>query len=144
MLTGLASVGFPGTLGFISTELLVDSAVEVNPTAGVVVVAAAALNGIAVVRAYLHLFAGARHASTVWLGIGTRERIAVLTLTTLILLGGMFPQPGVTTRELAAEQILKDRRARRLDAEPDPSETGPPVAPDHAHPTPPVANAVLR
>ncbi len=31
LLTGLASVGFPGTLGFISTELLVDSAVEANP-----------------------------------------------------------------------------------------------------------------
>ena len=70
LLTGLASVGFPGTLGFISTELLVDSAVEVNPTVGIVVVAAAALNGIAVVRAYLHLFTGARHVSTVWLGIG--------------------------------------------------------------------------
>jgi NADH-quinone oxidoreductase subunit M len=144
MLTGLASVGFPGTLGFISTELLVDSAVEVNPTVGIVVVAAAALNGIAVVRAYLHLFAGARHASTVWLGIGTRERIAVLTLTTMILLGGIFPQPGVTTRELAAEQILRDRKARRLDSESDQAEPGPPLASDPALPTPPVANAVPR
>jgi NADH-quinone oxidoreductase subunit M len=144
MLTGLASVGFPGTLGFISTELLVDSAVEVNPTAGVVVVAAAALNGIAVVRAYLHLFAGARHASTVWLGIGTRERIAVLTLTALILLGGLFPQPGVTTRVLAAEQILNDRRARRLESAADETGAGSPVSTDPAFPTQPVANAVTR
>ena len=30
LLTGLASVGFPGTLGFVSTELLVDGAVEAN------------------------------------------------------------------------------------------------------------------
>ena len=106
-------MGFPGTLGFISTELLVDSAVEVNPTVGVVVVAAAALNGIAVVRAYLHLFTGGRHVSTVWLGIGTRERIAVLTLAAMILGGGLFPQPGVTTRERAAEEIL-EQRARHL------------------------------
>src|SRR5207245_149416 len=28
LLTGLASVGFPGTVGFVSTELLVDGAVE--------------------------------------------------------------------------------------------------------------------
>ena len=62
--TGLASVGFPGTLGFISTELLVDSAVEANPYVGIVVVAAAALNGIAVMRAYFLLFTGARHVST--------------------------------------------------------------------------------
>jgi NADH-quinone oxidoreductase subunit M len=113
LLTGLASVGFPGTLGFISTELLVDSAVEVNPTVGIFVVAAAALNGIAVVRAYLHLFTGGRHVSTVWLGIGTRERIAVLTLAAMILGGGLFPQPGVTTRERAAEEIQSER-ARRL------------------------------
>jgi NADH-quinone oxidoreductase subunit M len=144
LLTGLASVGFPGTLGFISTELLVDSAVEVNPTVGIVVVAAAALNGIAVVRAYLHLFTGARHVSTVWLGIGTRERIAVLTLATMILLGGLIPQPGVTTREIAAEQILRDRKARRLDSEAKQPEPGTPVAIDPAPPNPPVATALPR
>ncbi|HEY2436661.1 MAG TPA: proton-conducting transporter membrane subunit, partial [Solirubrobacteraceae bacterium] len=65
LLTGLACVGFPGTLGFISTELLVDSAVEVSPYVGIAVVTAAALNGIAVVRAYLLIFTGARHHSTV-------------------------------------------------------------------------------
>lgn len=59
LLTGLACVGFPGTLGFISTELLVDSAVEVSPYVGIAVVTAAALNGIAVVRAYLLIFTGA-------------------------------------------------------------------------------------
>ena len=76
-------------------------------------VAAAALNGIAVVRAYFLLFTGARHVSTVSLGIGPRERIAVLTLAALILGGGLFPQPGVTTRQRAAEEILNERRSRR-------------------------------
>jgi NADH-quinone oxidoreductase subunit M len=114
LLTGLASVGFPGTLGFISTELLVEGAIEVHPAIGVAVVAAAALNGIAVVRAYLHLFTGARHASTVWLGIGMRERFAVLTLTAMILGGGFLPQPGVTTRERAAAELLEER-ARNLE-----------------------------
>ena len=112
LLTGLACVGFPGTLGFISTELLVDSAVEASPYVGIVVVAAAALNGIAVVRAYFLLFTGARHVSTVSLGIGTRERMAVLAISALILGGGIFPQPGVTTRVLAAEAILHDRARR--------------------------------
>src|SRR5262249_46670210 len=125
LLTGLASVGFPGTLGFISTELLVDSAVEVNPTIGIVVVAAAALNGIAIVRVYLHLFTGSRHVSTIWLGIGTRERIAVLTLTAMVLLGGLFPQPGVTTRQSAAEAILDDRRTRQMDRQTDDGDRSP-------------------
>jgi NADH-quinone oxidoreductase subunit M len=110
LLTGLASVGFPFTLGFISSELLVDGAVEANPYVGIAVVAAAALNGIAVVRAYFMIFTGARHQSTVSLGIGLRERIAVLTLTALNLGGGLFPQPGVFTRQRAANEILKDRR----------------------------------
>lgn len=106
LLTGLACVGFPGTLGFISTELLVDGAVEFNPAVGIAVVAAAALNGIAVVRAYLLIFTGARHASTVSLRIGDRERFAVLTFSALILGGGFFPQPGVTSRHRAAVEIL--------------------------------------
>lgn len=107
LLTGLASVGFPCTLGFISTELLVDSAVEANPYVGFAVVVAAALNGIAVVRAYLLLFTGTRHVSTVSLGTGLRERVAILTLSALILGGGLFPQPGVSTRQRAAEEILQ-------------------------------------
>ncbi len=97
LLTGLACVGFPGTLGFISTELLVDSAVEVSPFVGIAVVTAAALNGIAVVRAYLLIFTGARHNSTVFMGIGDRERFAVLAFSALILGGGFFPQAGVST-----------------------------------------------
>jgi NADH-quinone oxidoreductase subunit M len=111
LLTGLASVGFPGTLGFVSTDILVDGAVHVNLGLGMAVVAAAALNGIAVVRAYFLLFTGKRHASTVSLRVGTRERVAVLTLAGLILGGGLFPQPGVSSRYEAAEEILKDREA---------------------------------
>jgi len=114
LLTGLASVGFPGTVGFISTELLVDSVVKVNLYAGIGVLIASALNGISVLRAYLLLFTGTRHVSSVSVRIGFRERFAVLTLSTLILLGGIFPQPGVTTREQAAVAILKERPQRRF------------------------------
>jgi NADH-quinone oxidoreductase subunit M len=114
LLTGLASVGFPGTIGFISTELLVDSAVEASPYVGILVVATAALNGIAVMRAYFLIFTGARHVSTVSVSLGSssRERFAVLTLSALILGGGLFPQPGVSSRQRAAQEILEDRRER--------------------------------
>jgi hypothetical protein len=70
------------------------------------------LNGIAVLRAYFLLFTGARHVSTVSLGIGLRERVAVLSLSALILGGGLFPQLGVATRQRAAEKALEDRRKR--------------------------------
>lgn len=110
LLTGLASVGFPGTFGFIGMEMLVDAAVETYPYVGIAVVFAAALNGIAIVKAYFLLFTGTRHASPVSLRIGRRERFAVLTLAALILLGGLFPQPSVASRYRAAEHIWDQRQ----------------------------------
>ena len=114
LLTALASVGFPGTLGFVSTDLLVDGAILVNPSIGLAVIAAAALNGIAIVRAYLLLCTGARHTSTVSLRLGFRERVAVLTLALLILGGGFFPQAGIASRQRAAEALLEERMSHPL------------------------------
>jgi len=109
LVTGLASVGFPGTLGFVATELLVDGAVEADLSIGLAVVLAAAINGIAVLRVYFLIFTGARHASTVSLTIRPRERFAVLTLTALILGGGIVPHPGIASRYRAAVEILNQR-----------------------------------
>src|SRR5262245_51300825 len=111
-LTGLASVGFLGTLGFLSAEILVDGAIQVSPYVGVGVVLAAAINGIAIVRVYLLLFTGARHVSSVSLRVGLRERFAVLTLAALILGGGLFPQPGIVSCHRAAERLLNQRNER--------------------------------
>ncbi len=116
LLTGLASVGFPGTVGFIGAELLVDGAVEMYPHVGVAVVIAAALNGIAVVQAYLKLFTGTRHVSTVSLRIGPHERFAVLTLSAFILLGGLLPQHSIESRYRAALELLDHREG--LSSEP--------------------------
>jgi NADH-quinone oxidoreductase subunit M len=112
LLTGLASVGFPGTIGFIGVELIVDSVVEEYPIVGAMVVIAAALNGIAVVHAYFLIFTGARHASSVSLQIGLRERYAMLTLAVLITLGGLIPQPGVNSRYFAAKELLREHNKR--------------------------------
>lgn len=111
LLTGMASVGFPGTFGFFGTELLVDGAVQTFPYIGIAVVVAAAINGIAVLKAYFLLFTGTRHVSGVPLQIGLRERIAVLTLAALILGGGIFPQAIVLSRHQAAVEVLRQRRA---------------------------------
>jgi NADH-quinone oxidoreductase subunit M len=112
LLTGLASVGFPGTFGFWSNELLVDGAVETYPHAGVAVIVAAALSGIAVLRVYFLLFTGTRHVSAVPLRIGRRERVAVLILAGLILGGGLFPQPAVLSRQKAAANLMENGRSR--------------------------------
>jgi NADH-quinone oxidoreductase subunit M len=115
LLTGLASVGFPGTLGFLSAELLVDGVVESQVMVGVAAVLASALCGIAVVRAYLAIFTGTRHSSSIPLGITRRERLTVSILGLLILGGGLWPQPGVTSRYDAARELLASRSESKFE-----------------------------
>jgi NADH-quinone oxidoreductase subunit M len=116
LLTGLASIGFPGTIGFVGAELVLEGAVEVFPAIGFVVVLAAALNGIAVMHAYFRIFTGTRHTSSVSLCARKRERIAVLLLTLLIIGGGFFPQPGVRSRYHAAVGLLEHRDVSTADS----------------------------
>ncbi len=109
LLTGLASIGFPGTIGFIGMELLVEGAVGVYPIVGLAVVFAAALNGVAVVKAYFHVFTGTRHTATVSMGCRPAERITILVMVVLIIGGGLVPQPGVHSRYHAARAVLEHR-----------------------------------
>lgn len=109
LLTGLASIGFPGTIGFIGTELLVEGVVDIYPMMGFAVVLAAALNGIAVVKAYFHVFTGTRHQATVSLVCRPSERVTILLMVILIIGGGLFPQPGVRSRYHAATELINMR-----------------------------------
>jgi NADH-quinone oxidoreductase subunit M len=124
LLTGLASVGFPGTSGFIATELLVEAAIERSSLYGVAVVMAAALNGIAVLLVYFHVFTGTRHHATISLRGRLPEQIAVLTLFALIIAGGLLPQPGVASRYRAAATLLRQRDRQQTPALPPPPEIG--------------------
>ncbi len=109
LLTGLASIGFPGTIGFIASELLIEGAVGVQPAVAVVLVLAIAMNSIAVLMAYFKIFTGRQHQSTVSLQIRATERFAVLILALLILAGGLVPQYGVISRYDAAVELRKHR-----------------------------------
>jgi NADH-quinone oxidoreductase subunit M len=110
LVTGLASVGFPGTLGFVATELLVDGTIAISPIVGVLVVLTAALNGLAVMRFYFRVFAGTRHVASLDLRSRVPEKIAAATLGILILGGGVYPQPGISRRHGVAEQLLEVRQ----------------------------------
>ncbi|MGD9721246.1 MAG: proton-conducting transporter membrane subunit [Pirellulales bacterium] len=117
LITGLASIGFPGTIGFVGTELLVDGAAQTFPFAGIVIVLTAALNGLAVLYAYFRVFTGTRHEVSIDLRSRPPERFAVLVLSALILGGGLYPQPGVESRYRVAVQ-LTTQRGRSLTGEP--------------------------
>ena len=109
LLTGLASIGFPGTIGFVGIELLVEGAVEVYPFVGIAVVVAAALNSIAIMQAYFRIFTGTSFTASISLKAKPSERFSVLVLTLLILGGGLWPQPGVASRFHAAKALIELR-----------------------------------
>lgn len=106
LVTGLAAVGFPGTLGFFGAEMLTDAAARIHKPLAVGVVLSAALSGIAAVRAYGRLFLGARHRATVSLRIRRTERVAFLALVALLLGGTLWSQTEITSRNRAADAIL--------------------------------------
>lgn len=110
LLTGLASIGFPGTIGFIAIELLVDGTIQVSPWLGVGLVITAAINGLAVLHAYFRIFTGKPHTETIDVRSRPRERLAILVLTLMIIGGGLWPQPGVNSRFHAAAHLIESRQ----------------------------------
>lgn len=118
LLTGLASIGFPATVGFVGMELLIEGAVDVYPLVGTMVVIAAAFCGIAVLQAYFRIFTGHHNRTLVPMHARPAERVAVLLLTLLILGGGLVPQPGVASRYHAAEALTRQRQKNPMTEEP--------------------------
>ncbi|RUL85816.1 proton-conducting transporter transmembrane domain-containing protein [Tautonia sociabilis] len=132
LLTGLASIGFPGTAGFVGLELLVEGASRSSSILEASVVIITALNGLAVMQAFFRIFTGKPNPTSIDLRIRRPERIAVLTLMALILGGGLIPQPGVSSRYRAALELVEARR-RHTPAD-SPSPPGPPPMLAH-HPS---------
>ena len=112
---GLACTGFPGTLGFIGQELLVDGAVDVFPVMGFAVVIASALMGLAVLRMYFSLFCGRpdvpAHPSLRF-GLQPREAWTFVALVVALIALGVAPRPLVDSRIDASGQILRLRQVR--------------------------------
>jgi NADH-quinone oxidoreductase subunit M len=116
LLTGLASIGFPGTVGFVGAELLIESGIQISPWIGMMIVIATALNGLAMMQAYFRIFTGPRRATSIDLSYRPAERIAILVLSVLILGGGLWPQPGVASRYHAAVTLLDQRRGEHAES----------------------------
>jgi NADH-quinone oxidoreductase subunit M len=113
LLMGLACTGFPGTLGFVGQELLVDGAVDVFPVLGFAVVIASGLTGLAVLRMYFSLFCG-RHAAMadadLHFGLTRREAWTFVALVTALVGLGIAPRPIVDSRFAASDHILRLRQ----------------------------------
>lgn len=109
LITGLASIGFPGTIGFAAVELIVDGAEHSHPLIGVAALLVTALNGIGILMVYFRLFTGVRHFTRISLGATRAEKLSALIIVLLILAGGVFPQFGVSSRFHATREALRLR-----------------------------------
>jgi len=112
---GLACTGFPGTLGFVGQELLVDGAVDVFPVMGFAVVIASALTGLAVLRMYFSLFCGRPDDpshSGLQLGLTRREAWTFVALVIVLVGFGIAPHPLADSRFAASHDILRLRELR--------------------------------
>ncbi len=109
LIFGLTSCGFPGTLGFISEELLLEGTMHTYPHVGVLAAVAAALNGITVMRIYFRLFCGSKIKYSISQSMRPRERVAMLALLAILLGFGLAPQSFISSRWQAAEEIMHSR-----------------------------------
>lgn len=114
LVMGLACTGFPGTLGFVGQELLVDGAVDAFPVMGFAVVIASALTGLAVLRMYFSLFCGRPDPGSAdrRLGLTRREAWTFGALVIALIGLGIAPRPLVDSRFAASHDILRLRQAR--------------------------------
>lgn len=118
LLFGMASIGLPGTLSFVADDLLVSGSLDDRLHAGLMVIVAAVLCGIAVMRCWFHVFGGATATDGPRHVILLREKVPLAVLFGVLLVLGMFPGPLVSALERAAEQILGSTHAEPFRSSP--------------------------
>ena len=110
LIAGLASVGFPGTIGFVPMELLISGSAQHGLGTSVTLVLASMLNGIAILRAYFSLFTGRRPTTSVSLQLTSKERVGVVLIALLVFLSGWFSPQVVVSRHRVADELLQQRQ----------------------------------
>lgn len=91
LLLGFATVGLPGTLGFVAEDLLVQGSVDRFPIRGMSLIVATAFNGITVMKSFFALFCGTPDHNNAP-GLTVREKLALNSLLVLLVLAGLWPR----------------------------------------------------
>jgi NADH-quinone oxidoreductase subunit M len=98
-LLAAATVGFPGSLGFIGEDLLVHGVLHAHPLVAGTLLLATALNGITMFRSFCRAFLGRPAARPRTAGpplvddLVPRERLATSALIVLLVAFGLAPSP---------------------------------------------------
>lgn len=111
LLFGLAAAGFPGTLCFVSEDLLLHGVIEHRPVIGTVIVVTTALSAIAMLRLYFRVFSGPPRAGRVRPGVARepipdlfpREKAAFGLLLAALIGFGLSPSGPIRAAQLTAD-----------------------------------------
>jgi NADH-quinone oxidoreductase subunit M len=106
LLFGLAGIGLPGTLSFVADDLIVSGTLDDHIHAGLLVIAATVLGGIAVMRGWFHVFGGPLAGDGPRHAILPRERVALTALLATLFLLGVWPDPLVRALDRATGRLL--------------------------------------
>lgn len=111
LLLAAAAIGLPGSIGFVSEDLIAQGLLRTHPVASGAVLVATALNGIMLFRAYQRVFLAApsvhveRTQSEVFADLLPRERWVAVALIALLLAGGLLAPPLLAVRESVIEAL---------------------------------------
>lgn len=102
LLCSVAAVGFPGTIGFVSEDLVMQGLLPSHPIAALIVLAAAAVNGVTLFRMFKRTFLGPSMERDPRVAkiedLLPRERLAAMAWAVLLIIGGFAPAPLVAIR----------------------------------------------
>jgi len=106
LLLSLAFVGFPGTVGFASEDLVLQGILRDHRVVTVALLVVMALNGITLYRFYVRVFLGPAHRRAVasFHDLLPRERVAVFGLLVILVSGGFFPAPLISIHRGVVEE----------------------------------------
>ena len=106
LLFGLAGIGLPGTLSFVADDLIVSGSLDEQLHAGLLVILATVLSGIAMMRGWFHVFGGPVDSEGTRHAILPRERLALTILLAVLFLLGLWPDPLVRALDRATGRLL--------------------------------------
>jgi len=106
LLSGLALVGLPGTMGYCAEDLLFHGVQDHHSVMGVALLLATAINAINLMRLYSVLFLGVLPKNVIEVPDALpRERWPLTVLVVLLVMGGLYPRWPIALRQEAVKAI---------------------------------------
>jgi NADH-quinone oxidoreductase subunit M len=106
LLSGLALVGLPGTMGYCAEDLLFHGVQDHHPVMGVCLLIATAINAINLMRLYSVLFLGVLPKNVIEIPDALpRERWPLTLMVMILILGGLYPSLPIALRATAMKKF---------------------------------------